>query len=105
MSLIENKCANKLHQQGGIVQLSLAYLCLQECNSKSIRTLLIGGTEHDWFKSPSQNETSYEEYFPLLEPRPVRNDPLDYRSTFPLQTFGFKASIRVLKEVNMLSTK
>jgi len=91
-------------ERGGILQLSLAYLCVQECIDKSMRTLLIGGTEHDWFNSPPKNETSFEEFFPLLEPRPVRNDPFDYRSTFPMQTFGFKASICVIEEAQITSS-
>ena len=49
--------------------------------------------------APMQTKTTLEEYFPLLRLRPVHNDLFDYQMSFPMQTFGFEASVRVNKEI------
>jgi hypothetical protein len=86
-------------EKGIYVQMSLAFLTLQEWHGKKLRTLLRGGSHHHKDHSPIELSEAVkpliprDENFPLFEDRCIRPDPLDLRHSFPAQAFGFKTSV------------
>ena len=86
------------NKRGGFAQLTLSHLNLHESYGNKIRTIINGGNhlEENIYKG---KETTNDDCFPSMETRDIRNDPFDLRTSFPLQTFGFKASIDLLDEV------
>jgi len=79
--------------------MSLAYINIQETHSKITRQMMNGG--HHYGDTKAQ-ETTAEEMFPIFESSMIRSDPEDLRSTFPVQVFGWKATIDVLGKVRVV---
>ena len=86
-------------EKGGYLQASLSYVSIQECHGPTIRSLLVGGVQHDANPGGVENPTTpkaeipRDENFPLFEDRCIRRDPLDLRHSFPAQAVGAKATI------------
>jgi len=85
-------------EMGGYAQVSVSYLSVQEKHGSRIRTLLVGGAQHDSggpveSATPPRPLVNRDETFPMYEDRSVRPDPLGMRYTFPEQAFGVKSTI------------
>jgi hypothetical protein len=85
-------------EMGGYVQLSLSHFNFHETYNQTIRTIINGGSRID-SNMYEGKETTNDETFPSMEIKDVRTDPFDLRTSFPVQAFGFKASIDLLDEV------
>jgi hypothetical protein len=89
---------------GGFVQMSMAYINVQETHGKVTQQIMHGG--HHFGNEKGEfvaKETSAEEMFPMFESSGIRNHHLDLRSTFPVQVFGWKTTIDILGKEKLLS--
>ncbi len=92
----------KLNREHGLyVQMSTAFVLLEERIGHHQRVLLLAGMQRDDHLSlhlPSRKpqEIAADESFPLFERRSIRDDPLDLRHLFPTQAFGLKTTIDIL---------
>ena len=83
----------------------MSYVSVQERYGSRIRTLLVGGAEHESTGQPVEKpmerrpEMGPDETFPLYEDRCIRPDPLGLRYTFPMQAFGLKSSIEFVNKL------
>lgn len=93
-------------EKGGYAQASLAYMSIQERHGPRIRSIVIGGIQHDVNHSPLEKpgkslpEKISDENFPLFEDRCIRNDPIGLRHTFPAQAFGLKTTASFIDKVS-----
>lgn len=102
--LIETNGFVFAQQKGGYVQASVAYVAIQECYGLRVRTLLVGGAQHDNVmdaEGPTNRrpEVGRDETFPMYEERSVRPDPLGLRYTFPEQALGLKSTIEFIRKL------
>ena len=92
--------------KGGYVQASLSYMSLQERFGQRVRSILIGGIQHDVHKlqirlpGKPRPEIRVDESFPLFEDRSIRPDPFGLRHTFPEQAFGLKMTVNYIEKVS-----
>ncbi len=92
------------NQLGGFVQMSLAYINVQETFGKITRQLVHGGHHFgDEMGDFKAKDTSAEEMFPMFENTGIRSQHLDLRSTFPVQVFGYKCTINVPGKEKLLT--
>ena len=94
---------------GGFIQMSLACINIQETHKKSTRQLLYSGNNFGSnnksdanFGEASINSAVSDEMFPLFGTETIRFDPVDLRNTYPVQAFGWKASIIALNNVSSI---
>lgn len=88
--------------KGGYVQASIGYFRVMERFKSRVRTLMVGGAEHD-SRGPlsaalKRPEVGIDESFPLYEDRSIRLDPSGLRYTFPTQAFGLKTTVDFLSK-------
>lgn len=86
---------------GGYVQVSLAYVNIQEQLGKTTKRILQGGHQICSYGN-STNVTTSEEMFPMFEQTLIRIEPDNLRCTFPVQVFGLKVSIDVVGKVRLV---
>jgi hypothetical protein len=92
--------------KGGYVQASLSYISLQERFGQRVRSILLGGIQHDiyklriWLPGKPRPEKRADESFPLFEDRSIRPDPFGLRHTFPEQAFGLKTTVNYIEKVS-----
>eukprot|EP00557_Chaetoceros_sp_GSL56_P010386 CAMPEP_0176478374 /NCGR_PEP_ID=MMETSP0200_2-20121128/1149_1 /TAXON_ID=947934 /ORGANISM="Chaetoceros sp., Strain GSL56" /LENGTH=1917 /DNA_ID=CAMNT_0017874301 /DNA_START=31 /DNA_END=5784 /DNA_ORIENTATION=+ len=87
---------------GGYVQLSLAYVNIQEQLGKITTRILQGGNQINSYGTSVKETTTLEEMFPMFEQALIRIDPDNLRCTFPVQVFGLKVSIDVVGKELMI---
>jgi hypothetical protein len=94
-------------EKGGYAQASLSYICIQERHRARVRSVLLGGIQHDLNWNPLEKpgrpepERASDESFPLFEDRCIRNDPMGLRHSFPVQAFGTKSTISYIDKVTL----
>ena len=92
-------------EKGVYIQMSVAYMSLQEKYEQRIRFLMIGGIQHDVQgrpverPSPGVAEIPKDENFPLFEDRCMQPDPFRLRDTFPAQAIGIKATVHFVDKI------
>ena len=93
-------------EKGGYVQASLSFISLQERYRERIRSILLGGVQHNINKLPiglpgtPRPEKGSDSSFPLFEDRSIRPDPFGLRHTFPEQAFGIKMTVEYIEKVS-----
>jgi len=93
-------------EKGGYVQASLSYVSLQERYGQRIRSILLGGVQHNMNKLPiglpgkPRPEKGSDSSFPMFEDRSIRHDPFGLRHTFPEQAFGLKTTVSFIEKVS-----
>ncbi len=93
-------------EKGGYVQASLSFISLQERYRERIRSILLGGVQHNTNKLPiglpgiPRPEKGSDSSFPLFEDRSIRPDPFGLRHTFPEQAFGIKMTVEYIEKVS-----
>lgn len=93
-------------EKGGYLQASLSYMSLQERFGQRVRSILLGGIQHDihklriWLPGKPRPEKRADESFPLFEDRSIRPDPFGLRHTFPEQAFGLKMTVNYIEKVS-----
>lgn len=91
-------------EKGGYFQASVSYISVQERHGARVRTIMVGGAQHDLtgpIEKPTERrmEIGPDESFPLYENRSIRPDPLSLRYTFPVQAVGVKSTISFQKKL------
>lgn len=93
-------------EKGGYVQASLSYVSLQEKYGNRVRSILLGGVQHNRDKLPigmpgkPRPEKGADSSFPLFGDRSIRPDPFGLRHTFPEQAFGIKMTVDFIEKVS-----
>ena len=94
-------------EKGGYVQASLSYVSLQERSGQRVRSILLGGVQHNINKLPiglpgkPRPEKGADSSFPLFQDRSIRPDPFGLRHTFPEQAFGLKMTVDFIEKVRL----